>query len=152
MYVRKNHSATYVLDPGVISLPVMPSLQLMPYLGQVHLRTIDHSIMCQIFVRLDMPPLSFTSFYKYNIEAVAKKKFFHKHVCTYFILWNARYVEPLKEERISFEVHTLVIFIMEDVILQIRNKVERTMDLPLYRDDSSTPPDLRNSFKLDVDL
>lgn len=54
----------YVLDPGVISLPVMPSLQLMPYLGQVHLRTIDHSIMCQILVRLDIPPLSFTSFYK----------------------------------------------------------------------------------------
>lgn len=73
-------------------------------------------------------------------------------MCTYFILWNARYIESLKEERISFEVHTLVIFIMEDVILQIRNKVERTMDLPLYRDDSSTPPDLRNSFRLDVDL
>lgn len=43
MYVRKNHSATYVLGPSVVFLSVMPSLQLMPYLGQVHLRTIDHS-------------------------------------------------------------------------------------------------------------
>ena len=41
---------------------------------------------------------------------------------------------------------------MEDVVRQIRNKVERTMDLPLYRGDLSTPLDLRTSFQLDVDL
>ena len=41
--LEKNHSATYVLDTGAGFFSVMPSLQYMPYLGQVHLRTIEHS-------------------------------------------------------------------------------------------------------------
>lgn len=40
---KKNYSATYVRDPSVGFVSVIPSLQFMPYLSQIHLRTIDHS-------------------------------------------------------------------------------------------------------------
>ena len=63
-----------------------------------------------------------------------------------------RGAEPLKEERIYSKVHIIVPFFKKDVILQISNKVERTMDLPLYRDYSSTPRGLRNQLRLPVDL